>query len=117
MLDEGSHGRKYHHIGIPTTIPRQDESYHREFKFYYSGFDKSPYGIEWMRFEHDCPLPEIIKTIPHVAFQVDDLEKEIKGKQILIEPNSPSEGIRVAFIIDNGAPVEFLQIDGGCSNI
>jgi hypothetical protein len=26
------------------------------------------------------------------------------------EPGSPSEGVRVAFIVDNGAPVEFLEL-------
>jgi hypothetical protein len=68
-----------------------------------------PYKIEWMRFDPDCPLPEIVKTIPHVAFEVDNLEEEIAGKNIIIEPNSPSGGILVAFIEDNGAPVELLQ--------
>jgi hypothetical protein len=27
----------------------------------------------------------------------------------LITPNSPSPGIRVAFIVEDGAPVEFLE--------
>jgi hypothetical protein len=62
-----------------------------------------------MRFEPDCPLPEIVKTVPHVAFEVDDLDKALKDKKIIIEPNSPSEGIQVAFIEDNGAPVELMQ--------
>jgi hypothetical protein len=53
-----------------------------------------------------------VKTIPHVAFVVNDLEKTIVGREILIHPNSPSKGVTVAFVIDNGAPVEFLQFDG-----
>jgi len=80
-------------------------------KLYVSGYETSPYGVEWMRFEPDCPLPELVKTVPHIAFEVDDLEEELRGKEILIEPNSPSEGITVAFIVDNGAPIEFLEID------
>ena len=103
--------RKYHHIGIPTAIRRKNETYLEKYKMYVSGYEDSPYRIEWMRFEPDCPLPELVKTVPHVAFEVDDLAAEIKGKEILIEPNSPSQGVTVAFIIDNGAPVEFLQID------
>ena len=54
-----------------------------------------------MRFEHGCPLPEIVKNIPHVAFEVDDLSEAIKGKKLIIEPNSPSDGIHVAFIEEN----------------
>ena len=103
--------RKYHHIGIPTKEPRDCEKYLEQFKVYTSGYETSPYGIEWMRFEPDCPLPELVKSIPHVAFQVHDLYKEIEGKEILIEPNSPSEGVLVAFIVHNGAPIEFLQIE------
>ena len=102
---------KYHHIGIPTDIPREDEEYLEEFKMYGSGYEKSPYGVEWMRFEPDSPLPELVKTVAHVAFVVDDLQTAIDGKEILIEPNSPVEGVKVAFIVDNGAPIEFLQFE------
>lgn len=103
--------RKYHHLGIPTDIRREDETYLAAHKMYVSGFETSPYGIEWMRFEPDCPLPELIKIVPHVAFEVDDIASELEGKEVLIEPNSPSEGVTVAFIVDNGAPVEFIQFD------
>lgn len=48
---------------------------------------------------------------PHVAFEVGDLSEAIEGKEVLIEPNSPSEGVTVAFIVDDGAPIEFLQFD------
>jgi hypothetical protein len=104
---------KYHHLGIPTDKPREDEEYLPEFKMYVSGYESSPYHIEWMRFEPDCPLPELVKTVPHIAFEVDDLAEAIKGKEVLIEPNSPSEGITVAFIVDNGAPIEFMEIHEG----
>jgi len=102
---------KYHHLGIPTKEKRAGETYLEEFKVYVSGYDTSPYKIEWMRFEEGAPSPELVKTVPHVAFEVDDLNEAIKGKEILVEPNSPSPGVMVAFIVDNGAPVEFLQID------
>ncbi|MEW6194181.1 MAG: hypothetical protein AB1521_03375 [Bacteroidota bacterium] len=101
---------KYHHLGIPTKEIKEGETYLAEYKLYVSGYDASPYKIEWMRFEEGSPTPELVKTIPHVAFEVENLEEAIKGKKILIEPNCPSEGVRVAFIIDNGAPVEFLEI-------
>ena len=103
--------RKYHHIGIPTDTPRENETYLDEYKMYVSGYEQSPYGVEWMRFEPDSPLPELVKTVPHVAFEVDDLEAAIQGKEVLIQPNSPSEGIRVAFIVDDGAPIEFIEVE------
>jgi len=104
-------GLKYHHIGIPTDVPRENEEYLEKFKMYHCGYETSPYGVEWMRFESDSPLPELVKTVPHVAFEVDDLQAAIDGRDILIEPNSPFEGITVAFIVDNGVPIEFLRFE------
>lgn len=68
----------YHHLGIPTTQKMPDECYLPQFKFYISGFDTSPFGIEWMRFEDDSPFDELIKTVPHLAFIVEDLDYELK---------------------------------------
>lgn len=102
-------GWRYHHIGIPTEKLHQDERYIEHLKFYVCGFDTSPYGIEWMRFDADCPLPELIKTVPHIAFEVDDLDKELEGKEILSPPGSPSNGVRTAMIIHDGAPVELIE--------
>jgi hypothetical protein len=102
--------RIYHHLGIPTTRRRPGERYLEEFGMYVSGFEESPFGVEWMRFEDDSPLPSLVKTVPHVAFQVNNLELELEGQEVLIPPNSPSPGIRVAFIVHDGAPIEFLEI-------
>ena len=103
--------RKYHHLGIPTTEVRADERYLPALKVHVSGYASSPYHIEWMRFDADCPVPDLVRTVPHLAFEVDDLDAELVGKQVLIAPNSPSPGVRVAFIVDNGAPIEFLEIE------
>jgi hypothetical protein len=103
--------RSFHHLGIPTQEPREGEVYLEQFGMYVSGYENSDFGIEWMRFEADSPLPELVKTVPHVAFEVDDPDVALAGREILIEPNSPSPGIKVAFIVENGAPVELMQID------
>jgi len=102
-------GMKFHHIGIPTTEKKSDEKYLKKYKFYVSGFETSEYGIEWMRFEVNSPVSELIKTIPHIAFEVDDLNAAVQGKELIGEITSPSKGVRVAMIIENGAPVEFLE--------
>lgn len=102
---------KYHHLGIPTTEALKDEIYLSHLKMYVSGYGKNPYGVEWMRFEDDAPYPELVKTVPHIAFEVENLAEAIQGKTVIIQPNSPSPGVLVAFIEDNGAPIEFLQID------
>ncbi len=100
-----------HHIGIPTDKPLPAADYIPEYELYASGYPESAYGVEWMNFDSDCPLPEIIKTVPHIAFVVDDIEAAIAGKEVLIKPNRPSPGVTVAFIVDNGAPIELLHFD------
>ncbi|MGD0868561.1 MAG: hypothetical protein ABSB88_03335 [Bryobacteraceae bacterium] len=104
-----AHGWRYHHVGIPTGVPRPGERYLEQFKMYVSAFETSPCGIQWMRFEPDSPVHPLIQSVPHIAFEVDDLQAAIEGKEILTAPNSPSEGVMVAMILDSGAPVELLE--------
>ena len=105
-------GWRYHHIGIPTTVPHPGEQYLPEFKMYTAGFSTNPYGIEWMRFEPDCPLHALIKTVPHVAFEVDDLDAALQGQEVIYPPGSPSEGVRAAMIVHIGAPIELITFGG-----
>ena len=51
----------------------------------------------------------MVKTIPHVAFEVDNLTAALTGQEILIPPNSPSVGVKVAMILDHGAPIELME--------
>jgi len=104
-------GWRYHHIGIPTTRLLDEERYLPEFKLYVCGFERSPFGIEWMRYEDDSPISELIKTVPHIAFEVDDLDRELSNHDLYVitKPNSPGKGVRVAMIIHNGAPIELIE--------
>jgi hypothetical protein len=101
--------RRYHHIGIPTRVQRPGETYLEKYRLFCTDHESNPFGIQWMRFEAQCSLPELVKTVPHVAFEVDDLQEALAGQEVLIPPNSPSEGVVVAFVLCDGAPVEFLQ--------
>jgi hypothetical protein len=104
-------GWRYHHMGIPTDIIMPNERYLPHLKFYVSGFSTSPFGIEWMRFEADCPIADIIKSVPHIAFEVDNIEKELNEHdfEIISEPDIPSEGVRTAMVKHNGAPIELIE--------
>lgn len=100
---------RYHHLGIPTSTPRPGEVYLEDYRAYCTDHMSNPFGIQWMRYEAGCPIPELVKTVAHVAFEVDDLAAALEGHEILIAPNSPSEGVTVAFVVCDGAPVEFLE--------
>jgi len=106
-------GWRYHHLGIPTDKPIEGERYLPQLKFYVSGFETSPFGIEWMRFENDCSVSDLIKKVPHIAFEVDDLDFELSRRDfnILSFPDSPGEGTRVAMILHNGAPIELIEFN------
>lgn len=100
----------YHHIGIPTEERKGEETYLDQLKIHVTDHKSNPYGVQWMRFDSDCPLPDLVKKVPHVAFQVANLKEAILGKDVIIKPNSPSPGVMVAFIVEDGAPIEFLQL-------
>jgi catechol 2,3-dioxygenase-like lactoylglutathione lyase family enzyme len=107
-------GWRYHHLGIPTKTPRPGEAHIPHLKIHVSGFETSPFGIEWMRFDDGGGFPEVICAVPHVAFEVDDLELALRecGCQVLSAPNSPSAGVRVAMILHDGAPIELIEFKG-----
>jgi hypothetical protein len=104
-------GWRYHHMGIPTTERRVGEVYLEELRMYVSGFDTSPFGVEWMRFEPGSPVSEIVRAVPHIAFEVDDLDCALDGKELIGEPSSPMGGVRVAMILHNGMPVELMEFE------
>ena len=102
-------GWQYHHIGIPVKDPIPGEKYIPHLGLYVKGFDTSPFGIEFMRFDENCPFDDIIKNIPHIAFIVPDLNEAIKKFEVITKPNSPMEGLIVAMIKHNGAPIELME--------
>lgn len=100
---------KYNHTGIPTTERFAGEIELPHLKMTVSDHENNLFGIQWMRFWPDAPYPEIVRTVPHVAFEVENLDESLKGQKIIVAPNSPSEGLTVAFIEVNGAPVELME--------
>lgn len=102
---------KFNHVGIPVVGKFEGEIDLPHLKMTVSDHANNPYGIQWQRYWEGAPYPELVKTIPHVAFVVENLESELEGKKVIIEPNSPSDGLTVAFIEVNGAPVELMQYD------
>ena len=70
-----------------------------------------PFNIEWLRFEPDSPVTGPLRTQPHVAYRVADVDSARKAT-----PSSPSRStsatdplLTVAFVDIDGAVVEFMQ--------
>lgn len=100
---------RFNHMGVPSNEPMENETYLPQFDMWVAGYEKNDFNIERMRFEPESGMPELLKTVPHVAFEVDDLEEALRGREVIIQPNSPSEGVVVAFVVENGVPVELMQ--------
>lgn len=100
---------KYRHFGVPTTRQGDNETYFPGAKVYVTDPETHPYNIEFLRFEADSEFPELIRKNPHVAFQVEDLEAAIAGKNVIIAPFEASPTLRCAFITDHEAVIELMQ--------
>lgn len=99
---------KYNHVGIPTTESFEGEIDLPDLKMTVSDHENNPFGIQWQRYWNNAPYPELVISVSHVAFEVEDLDAAIKNQKVIIAPNSPSKGLTVAFIEVNGAPVELM---------
>jgi hypothetical protein len=101
--------KEFHHIGIPTAKKQAEEIHLADSKMFITDANKSEHHIEWLRYEAGSPMPKLLQTTAHVAYTVDSLDAALAGKKIIVQPFVPMAGLRVAFIEDAGAPVEFLE--------
>ncbi len=100
--------RTYDHIGIPTSEPQPGEMYNEGMKVYLTDFHKSPNKIEWLRFDSDSWMPQLIQKYAHIAYQVTDPEAEMKGKKVLLEPTDCGGGNWIAFVEEEGIAIELM---------
>jgi hypothetical protein len=59
--------RRYHHIGIPTTESKPGETHLKHLKVFVVSHQKSELGVEWMRFEADAAVPDLIRRSHRTA--------------------------------------------------
>lgn len=103
--------RTLNHVGIPTTIKQPNENYSPDMKLFLTDFNSSPNKIEFLRFEPESTMPEILKTHAHLAYQVDNLKAAMEGKEILLEPFKGGPGLTCCFIIEEGIAIELMEFE------
>ena len=101
---------KFHHFGVPVNAKHENETYYEDIKVYGTNPDEHPYRVEFLRFEDGGPLPEEIQTKCHAAFEVENIEEAIKGYKIIMEPFAVSDTLTCAFVMDDQALIELMQI-------
>lgn len=107
-IDKFNREHRYHHMGIPTDEVRPNEKFSEAFGMYTSDVE-GDFRIQYHRFTDDSPLHPLIKSLPHVAIQVDNLGKAVEGYEILLGPYEPIPNYRVAIINNGGVPVELVE--------
>jgi hypothetical protein len=101
--------KEFHHIGIPTPTQQANEIYLADCRLFITDATLHEHRIEWLRFEPGTTMPPLLQKTAHVAFTVDNLDAALAGKKVIVPTFAPMDGLRVAFIDDAGAPVEFLE--------
>lgn len=101
--------RQFHHVGIPTDEEQPGEVYVEDTRVWVTDPMEHPYRIEFLRYEPDSPVTGPLRELPHLAFATDDIQRELVGKQIILEPFEPMAGLTVAFILEDGAVFEYMQ--------
>ena len=72
--------------------------------------DANPNRTEWIRLAPDSPYRDTpFGKMPHVAFLVDDLDKRLAGKEVVVGPIEVVENFRVAYFIEDGLLVEYME--------
>lgn len=101
---------RFDHVGIVTTEQQPSESWVEPSRVWVT----NPASIRTTSSscaEPDTPVTGPLRTEPHVAYRVDDLEQAIAGHEVVLGPFDPSGYgfARVAFVNADGALVEFLE--------
>lgn len=100
---------KFNHIGVVTNEVQNGENYAEDLKVYITDPEKSEFKFEYLRFEEGSPMPEEIRTKPHVAFCVDNIDKYLNDNKVLVEPFMVGDSLKIAFIIKDGLVMELMQ--------
>ena len=98
----------FHHLGIPLQDGAQEGVFSASAGMYTTD-NPGKFRVQWHRFTDDSPLHPLLKTVPHVAFKVDDLQQAIEGEEVILGPYEPVDDYFVAVINDAGVPIELIQ--------
>jgi len=105
--------REFDHIGLTTIEKQPNEMYVESTKVWVTNPLENDQRIEYLRYEPDSPVTGPLRELPHIAFRVDDLDKEIEGEEVILGPFNPTDTLRVVFIHKEGLVYEFMESSVG----
>jgi hypothetical protein len=115
MSDPHPPRKRFHHVGLRAHEPQPGEHYVSQTKTWVTNPNLHPHQVEYLRYEPDSPITEEFMDAPHVAYEVDELEPHLAGKEIYLEPFDVGEPpyATVAFTREDGLYVEYMKFKPG----
>ncbi len=101
---------EFEHLGIVTGEKKAGESFVPATRVWRTNYLEHPYRVEWLRFEPDSPVPEAVRTMPHVAYRVEDIAAACRGLEVLLEPFDVGPRIVGFYQTEDGAVVELVEV-------
>jgi hypothetical protein len=101
--------KQFDHVGLPTEEKQRVEMYVATTKVWVTDPLVHPHKVEYLRYEPDSPVTGPVRELPHLAFRVDNLEEAVGSDQVLLGPFKPTAGLRVVFVLKDGAIMEYME--------
>ena len=99
----------FDHVGITAHEPQPGEDWVEQSRCWVTNPRNHPEHIEFLRYEPDSTVPEVIKNNPHVAFRVEDTRAAHRGTEILIPPFVVGDFLEVVFVLKHNTVFEYMR--------
>ena len=107
--------KRFHHVGLRAHEEQPDENLVAPSKCWVTDPAAHPNRIEFLRYEPDCPIDPEFMDAPHVAYEVDELEPHLAGKEVFLPPFEVGDPpfATVAFTREDGLFIEYMKFHPG----
>ena len=100
--------RELSHFGIPVAEKMEGMAYLENLKVHITDHAQSPNKLEFLYFEPDTPLPQLMQQQAHIAYAVPNIEEAIKDTKLLFGPYDMGH-MWLAFVEEEGVAIEFNE--------
>jgi hypothetical protein len=99
----------FDHVGLTTREPQPNEDWIEQSRCWVTNPRNHPEHIEFLRYEPDSTVPDLVMNNPHVAFRVAEIAPHIKGQEIIIPPFVVADFVEAVFIWKHDAVFEYMR--------
>ncbi len=101
---------QFDHVGFVTEERHEGETFVEVSQCWVTNPRSHPLNVEYLRFEASSLITGKLRTEPHIAYRVQDLNEAMASFPVLFGPFGVGEGFAVAAFVEiDGIVVEFMQ--------